>query len=120
MASTPTETMRAYAAATLAADTAALAAVTTSDFVYTHSSALRESQQQLLDAFTNGRRYTGWDIKQLDEHPYAGVTILTGDAALGVKRADGPGVLNIRFTATVVPVEGGWRLAALHSTRQPD
>lgn len=118
---TPSDTMRAYAQATLAADTAAIKAITTDGFTYTHSSALRETQQQLMDAFAGGRRYTGWEIQELAEQSYPGCTIVTGAAALGVKRADGPGVLNIKFTATMVPASaGGWQLAALHSTKIPD
>jgi ketosteroid isomerase-like protein len=118
---TPSDTMRAYAQATLAADTAAITAIATDGFVYTHSSALRESRQQLVDAFTGGRRYTGWEIQELSEQSYPGCTIVTGAAALGVKRADGPGILNIKFTATMVPAAtGGWQIAALHSTKIPD
>jgi len=118
---TPSDTMRAYAQATLDADTAAITAIATDGFVYTHSSALRESRQQLVDAFTGGRRYTGWEIQELAEQSYPGCTIVTGAAALGVKRADGPGILNIKFTATMVPAAtGGWQIAALHSTKIPD
>ena len=117
---TPSETMRAWAAANVAADMATWGTLVTDAFTYVHSNANFETKQQVMDAFAAGRRYHGWDIHDLAEQPYEGCTVLTGTAALTVGRADAPSILNIRLTATVVPEDGGWKLAALQTTRLPD
>lgn len=117
---TPTETFRRWAAANVAADMATWATLVTDEFTYVHSNSNFETKQQVIGAFEAGRRYHGWDIKDLAERSYPGCTILTGTAALTVGRVEAPSVLNIRFTTTVVPDGGGWLLAALQTTRLPD
>lgn len=117
---TPAETLRAWARANVAADMATWGTLVTDGFTYVHSNSNFETKQQVMDAFAGGRRYHGWEIRELAERAYAGCTILTGTAALTVGRAEAPSVLNIRFTSTVVPEDGGWRLAALQTTRLPD
>ena len=117
---TPSETFRAWARANVAADMATWATLVTDEFTYVHSSANFETKQQVMDAFAAGRRYHGWEIRELAERAYEGCTILTGTAALTVGQVDTPSVLNIRFTSTAVPEDGGWRLAALQTTRLPD
>lgn len=117
---TPSETLKAWARANVAADMAAWGTLVTDGFTYVHSNSNFETKQQVMDAFAAGRRYHGWDIRELAERAYAGCTILTGTAALTVGQADAPSVLNIRFTSTAVPEDGGWCLAALQTTRLPD
>ncbi len=117
---TPSETLRTWARANVAADMAAWATLVTDEFTYVHSNSNFETKQQVMDAFARGRRYHGWEIRDLAEQAYPGCTILTGTAALTVGQVGAPTVLNIRFTSTVVPGDGGWLLAALQTTRLPD
>lgn len=117
---TPSETLKAWARANVAADIATWGMLVTDGFTYVHSNSNFETKQQVIDAFAAGRRYHGWDIGEMEERAYAGCTILTGTAALTVGRVDAPSVLNIRFTSTAVPDGSGWRLAALQTTRLPD
>jgi ketosteroid isomerase-like protein len=120
MAATPSETMQAYAAATLAADMEAYASVVTDDFTYVHSSSNLETKAELVDAFTNGRRYRGWEIEGLTERRYPGCAVLNGIGHLLTGRGEPPTPLNVRFTATLVPDGDGWKLAALQTTRLPE
>ncbi|TAJ19894.1 MAG: nuclear transport factor 2 family protein [Dehalococcoidia bacterium] len=117
---TPEATFRAWAKANVAADMATWATLVTDEFTYVHSSANFETKQQVIDAFNSGRRYHGWDIKEIAERAYEGCRILTGTAALTVGKVEAPNILNLRFTATAVPSPDGWRLAALQTTRLPD
>ncbi len=117
---TPSETFRAWARANVAADMATWATLVTDEFTYVHSSANFETKQQVVDACNGGRRYHGWNINDIAERVYPGCTILTGTAALTVGKAEAPSILNVRFTTTAVPDAGGWRLAALQTTRLPD
>jgi len=116
---TPGETFRAWARANVAADMATWATLVTDGFTYVHSNSNFETKQQVIDAFNGGRRYLGWDIVGLEERAYPGCVILTGTADLTVGRPDATNVLHIRFTSTAVPEDGGWRLAALQTTRLP-
>jgi ketosteroid isomerase-like protein len=117
---TPEATFRAWAQANVAADMTTWATLVTDGFTYVHSNSNFETKQQVIDAFNGGRRYHGWDIREIEERVYDGCAILTGTAALTVGQAAAPNILNIRFTTTVVPEDGGWRLAALQTTRLPD
>jgi hypothetical protein len=117
---TPEATFRAWAKANVAADMATWATLVTDEFTYVHSNANFETKQQVIDAFNGGRRYHGWEIRDLAERKYEGCTILSGTAALTVGKVEAPNILNLRFTTTVVPAGGGWLLAALQTTRLPD
>ena len=117
---TPEATFRAWAKANVAADMATWDTLVTDEFTYVHSSANFETKQQVIDAFNGGRRYHGWEIRELAERSYEGCRILTGTAALTVGKVEAPSILNLRFTTTVVPAPGGWLLAALQTTRLPD
>src|SRR5690606_12698816 len=116
---TPTDTLRAYAQATLAADAAAIGRLTSDGFTYVHSNALYETKADLLAAFEGGRRYRGWDLGATEEHEHAGCTTVTGTASITPAR-EGAAVLNVRFTATAVRTSDGWQLAAFQSTRLPE
>jgi hypothetical protein len=90
-------------------------------FTYVHSRSNLETKAELVAAFEGGRRYRSWEIESLEERSYEGCAVLNGVAHLGVGPADQGAVLDIRFTATLVP--GGdaeWQLAALQSTRLSD
>ena len=117
---TPEATFRAWAKANVAADMATWDTLVTDEFTYVHSSANFETKEQVIDAFNGGRRYHGWEIRELAERSYEGCRILTGTAALTVGKVEAPSILNLRFTTTVVPAPGGWLLAALQTTRLPD
>lgn len=121
MPATPSETFRAWAAATLAADMEAWGALVANDFTYVHSSSNLEGRAELIEAFTNGgRRYRGWDIEGMTERQYPGCAVLNGIGHLLAGRAEQPTPLNVRFTVTLVPGGAGWLLAALQTTRLPE
>lgn len=117
---TPSETFRAWAAATLAADMEAWAPLVADDFTYVHSRSNLEHKDELIAAFTGGRRYRGWDIEDLVERTYPGCAVLNGIGHLLAGREEQPTVLDVRFTATLVPANDGWQLAALQTTRLPE
>ncbi len=119
--STPTGTLRAWAASIPPADIDAMGDLLTESFHYVHSSSNLESKDELLTAFKNGRRYRSWDIRgDVSEARYPGCAVLTGLADLGVTRDGEPAMLNLRFTATLVEEGGRWRLAAFQTTRLPE
>lgn len=116
--STPSEVFRSWAAANVTGDMAAWSPLVDDRFTYVHSRSNLETKDELVTAFEGGRRYRSWEIESLEERTYEGCAVLNGVAHLGVGPADQGAVLDIRFTATLVP--GGdaeWQLAALQSTR---
>ena len=121
MPATPSETFRAWAAATLAADMDAWGALVADDFTYVHSASNLETKEQLIEAFTvGGRRYRVWDIEGMTERQYAGCAVLNGIGHLLSGRGEQPTPLNVRITATLVPEGDRWLLAALQTTRLPE
>ncbi|MFN8640007.1 MAG: nuclear transport factor 2 family protein [Dehalococcoidia bacterium] len=119
MPATPSDTFRAWAAATLAADMDTWKLVA-DDFTYVHSSANLETRSQLIEAFlVNGRRYRGWEIEDLTERRYPGCAVLNGVGHLLGGRPEAT-PLNVRLTATLVPHGDNWVLAALQTTRLPE
>jgi len=117
---TPSDTFRAWAAATLAADMTAWAPLVDDDFTYVHSRSNIETKAELIAAFEGGRRYRQWDIEELQERQYPGCAVLNGIAHLIAGPADAPVNLDVRLTATLVPNGDEWQLAALQTTRLQD
>lgn len=115
---TPSDVFRRWAGANVTGDMGVWSPLVDDRFTYVHSRSNLETKAELVEAFTNGRRYRSWEIESLEERAYDGCAVLNGVAHLGVGPADQGAVLDIRFTATLVP--GGdseWQLAALQSTR---
>ena len=113
------ETFRAWAAATLAADMTAWGPLVADDFTYVHSRSNIETKAELIAAFEGGRRYQQWEIEELAEREYPGCAVLNGVAHLVAGSAESPVKLDVRLTATLVSVGDGWQLAALQTTRLP-
>ena len=114
----PSEVFRRWAAANVAADMEVWGPLVADDFTYVHSRSNVETKGELLEAFANGRRYRGWEIRELAERQYPGCAVLNGVAHLEAGPADQPVAFDVRLTATLVP--GGpeeWQLAALQTTR---
>jgi ketosteroid isomerase-like protein len=120
MPDSPSETFRRWAAANVAADMDAWAPLVADDFTYVHSRANIETKAEMVEAFTNGRRYGGWEIEDLSERLYPGCAVLNGIGHLLAGRAEAPTRLDVRFTATLVPAGDGWQLAAMQTTRLPE
>jgi len=117
---TPSETFRTWAGANVTGDMGVWSPLVADDFTYVHSRSNLETKDELVEAFTNGRRYRSWEIESLEERSYDGCVVLNGVAHLGVGPAEQGAVLDIRLTATLVPKDDGWQLAALQSTRLQD
>jgi len=119
MADSPSETFRRWAAANVSGDAQVWASLVADDFTYVHSRSNLETKPEMVEAFTNGRRYGGWEIEGLTERRYSGCAVLNGIGHLQPARADAPR-LDVRFTATLVPAGEGWQLAAMQTTRLPE
>lgn len=119
--STPSEVFRRWAGANVTGDMGVWSPLVDERFTYVHSRSNVETKAELVTAFENGRRYRSWEIESLEERGYDGCAVLNGVAQLGVGPAEQGAVLDIRFTATLVPGgDSGWQLAALQSTRLAD
>ena len=115
--STPSEVFRGWAAENVTGNMEVWAPLVDEQFTYVHSRSNLETKTELVAAFEGGRRYRSWEIESLEERAYDGCAVLNGVAHLGVGPADEGRVLDIRFTATLVPGgDSGWLLAALQST----
>ena len=118
---TPSDVLRAWAAANLAADMDRWRPLVADDFTYVHSRSNLETRAELIAAFEAGRRYTRWDVEDLAERRYPGCAILNGIAHLTAGTAEAPVNLNVRLTATLIEAgPQGWQLAALQTTRLPE
>ena len=74
--------------------------------------------EEMLEAFRNGRRYSKWDTEGMATEDFGGAAVVTGIGRLEVPR-EPPLVLNVRFTATLLDRDG-WKLAAFQTTRLPE
>lgn len=107
-------------AAMLAADAGALAGLLSDGLVYTHTSGVRDTKQQLL------AKIGGGDLRYVRlEHSVSQVVVL-GDAALVIGEMHGdivsggqPKRLDNAVLAVWAAEDGGWRLAAFQPTPLP-
>jgi hypothetical protein len=117
-AATPEDAIRAFAEANRNADMATWRELVLDGFTYVHSASNKETKEEVIAAFENGRRYGGWEVEDLQTADFDGTAVVTGIGHLGV-RSDPPRTLNVRFTATLLDRDG-WRLAAFQTTRLPE
>lgn len=114
-AQTATETLRSWAACAVAADIEGWAALTTDGMTYTHSNSLFETRDDVVAAFEAGRHYSRFALEDTTESRYGDAAVVTGITRAAVDR-DPPLALDLRFTATLVRGDEGWRVAAYQTT----
>jgi ketosteroid isomerase-like protein len=118
--SNPTDVFSQWIACAVAGDLAGWTSHATADLVYTHSSGLYETRDEVLAAFNAGRRYIAIDTEEMEQRVYAGAAIVTGIAHIQADRPSGERVaLDVRFTTTLVTDEDTWRVAAWQSVPLP-
>jgi ketosteroid isomerase-like protein len=101
---------RAFRAGLQAADTTALAAWITGGFVWTRADGARLGRRELFD------RVAGRKLGDPKAAPGEGATVLAGETAIRITPGYVGGPAG-RETMTLVREGGGWRVAAIHSSR---
>jgi uncharacterized protein (TIGR02246 family) len=107
-------------AATIAADTAALAAMMADDLTYTHSSAVTETKAEFLEALKNGK-YVYREIKPGERRVrvWGDAATVSGPCHVVIEPGGKRTELDLYFTELYVKQGGRWRMALWHSTRLP-
>ena len=111
----------AWLGAVVSGDADALGRLTTPDFTYVHSSGTLDARGFFLEAFRSGRRkYTRYSVDSVDVRTYPGAALMSGFVHIGLNPRGDEVRIEARFTSVWVEQDGGWRMAAWHSTRLPD
>ena len=111
---------QSFARAMVAGDADALDGLLASDFTYTHMSARVEPASELIPSVRDGRKNQRMDFEDLAVRMYPGAAIVSGLNHMLTGPVDKPLAFDSRFSAVLVAIDGGWRLAAYHSTRVPE
>jgi ketosteroid isomerase-like protein len=107
-------------AATVAADTSALSALTTEDMTYTHSSAKVDTRADFLESLESGRvRYVSIAPEERRVRHYGDAAVVSGTCHVEVDVSGQRVALRLRFTELYVRRGGEWKMALWHSTRVP-
>jgi len=114
------ELAQSFARAMVEGDADALEALLTTDFTYTHMSARVEPASDLIPSVRGGRKNQRMDFEDFRVRTYPGAAIVSGLNHMVTGAVDKPLTFDSRFSAVLVAVDGGWRLAAYHSTRVPE
>lgn len=107
-------------ALTVAADVAALEALTTADLTYTHSNAVVESRADFLAGLKSGKyRYKSVAFDERTVRVYGDAAAITGGCRVLVV-VDGRDIdVKLRFTELYARQDGSWKMALWQSTRVP-
>ena len=111
---------QSFARAMVAGDADTLGGLLASDFTYTHMSARVEPASELIPSVRGGRKNQRMDFEDLAVRMYPGAAIVSGLNHMLTGPVDKPLAFDSRFSAVLVAIDGGWRLAAYHSTRVPE
>jgi Domain of unknown function (DUF4440) len=108
--------------ATMASDVAALDALLTGDFTYTHNAGFIDHKAAYLERISSGVvRYSDGERVSADTRIHGDAGIMSGHMRMVANLLDGPVQLDNAFLAVWVRHGGVWRLAAWSSTtRQVD
>lgn len=107
-------------AATIAGDTAALAAMMADDLSYTHSSAVTETKAEFLEALKSGK-YVYREIKPGERRVrvWSDAAVVSGPAHVVIEPGGKRTEIDLYFSELYVRQNGRWRMALWHSTRLP-
>jgi ketosteroid isomerase-like protein len=107
--------------AMIANEGAALAALTSSDLAYVHSTSVVESKDEWLAGVKRGL----YDYREINSRDvtikvYGDVAVMHGIVEMSVSTGEGPvELLHLQFVLIWVLEEGGWRLMLRQTTRIP-
>ena len=113
---------KAWAAATVAGDEAALDILLADDLAYTHSNGETDSKRVFIGNLKSGaRRYHKLDHESMEVRVYGNAAVLTANAQLATSQKGGAqNPAHLRFVHVWVQQGGKWRLVAHQSLRLPN
>ncbi len=114
---------RAWAAATVKGDAAALQNLLADDLTYTHSNGETDSKKIYIDNLSGARKYHKIDYESLDARIYAGGNAAVATAVVRIETSQKGGPVSpahLRFVHTWVHQNGRWQLVAHQSLRLPN
>jgi hypothetical protein len=107
-------------AATIAADLAALEAVTTADMTYTHSNAVVDSRAELLEGLGSGKyRYRSVAFGERRVRVLGDAAVISGACRVQVVAEGRDLDVRLRFTEVYARDGGAWKMLLWQSTRIP-
>lgn len=107
-------------AATIAADLAALEAVTAAELTYTHSNAVVESRAEFFEGLRSGKyRYKSVAFDERSVRVLGDAAVISGACRVQVA-AEGRDIdVRLRFTEVYAKEAGAWKMLLWQSTRVP-
>lgn len=109
-----------WAKAGLAGDSAALAKMLSSDYVYTSSDAEMATRADLLNGMKAGKtKYETFTVSDMKVRVYGDAAVVTGKGTTKGMENGKPLDETVRFTDTWVKRDGGWVCVATQTTRIP-
>jgi ketosteroid isomerase-like protein len=114
---------RAWAAATVKGDAAALQNLLADDLTYTHSNGETDSKKIYIDNLSGARKYHKIDYESLDARIYANGNAAVATAVVRIETSQKGGPVSpahLRFVHMWVHQNGRWQLVAHQSLRLPN
>jgi uncharacterized protein (TIGR02246 family) len=114
---------RAWAAATVKGDAAALQNLLADDLTYTHSNGETDTKKVYIDNLSGARKYHKIDYESLDARLYANGSTALVTAVVRIETSQKGGPVNpahLRFVHFWVHQNGRWQLVAHQSLRLPN
>jgi ketosteroid isomerase-like protein len=114
---------RAWAAATVKGDAAALQNLLADDLTYTHSNGETDTKKIYIDNLSGARKYHKIDYESLDARIYANGNAAVATAVVRIETSQKGGPVNpahLRLLHTWVHQNGRWQLVAHQSLRLPN
>ena len=113
---------KAWAAATVAGDEAALKTVLADDLMYTHSNGDTDTKAVYISNLKDGtRKYHKLDHENMDVRLYGDTAVVAATAQVATASKGGAASpAHLRFLHVWVRTKGKWQLAAHQSLRLPN
>jgi ketosteroid isomerase-like protein len=114
---------RAWAAATVQGDAAALKNLLADDLTYTHSNGETDTKAVFIGNLSGARKYHKIDFESLDARLYldSNAAVVTAVARVETSQKGGPAnSSHLRFVHFWIHQKGRWQLAAHQSLRLPN
>lgn len=114
---------RAWAAATVKGDAAALQNLLADDLSYTHSNGETDTKKIYIDNLAGARKYHKIDYESLDARLYTNGSAAVVTAVVRIETSQKGGPVNpahLRFVHVWIHQKGRWQLVAHQSLRLPN
>ncbi len=113
---------KAWAAATVAVDEAALKQLLADDLTYTHSTGETDTKAAFIDNMKTGaRKYHKVNHESMDVRVYGNTAVLTATAQIETSQKGGKvNPAHLRFIHVWVSRKGRWQMVAHQSLRLPN